>query len=445
MNFAFPNPALVAVGAIIKNRPDVITRFIRAYVRGMHRARTDPAFTYKAMAKYTKIEDTAVLQKAYEFYMSKVLEKAPYINMAGVQNVLDDLVKTFGCEKRQARAIRRYAFSRDGREKRALEGTLSIRHMARSFIFSALLLVAVTTVGGGVAHAQQNVAASYPGIAGYNIPFWVALDAGEFKKAGLAVDPVMISGGSKSVQNTIIRRARFAHVSGGVSVQANLSGADVTILTTRRTRCPPRHHQPRTLELSGSAPAKRSVSQASAVITISVYAELVKKNGINPDKDVTFLQMGGERNRLTALERGAIAATIMSPPGLFVAEAQGYSRLGDLNAMGMRYPELSIVGRKRDLKERRDLVRRYLRAYLESVRVMKGNRDLTVRVIEKYIHVGSKTEALKTYDYFVKSISDTLRTEREGITEFLATLETKTRCRNAIPTNLSISRCWKRR
>jgi NitT/TauT family transport system substrate-binding protein len=69
-----------------------------------------------------------------------------------------------------------------------------------------------------------------------------------------------------------------------------------------------------------------------------------KKNGVNPDKDVTFLQLGGERNRLTALERGAISATIMSPPGLFVAEAQGYSRLGDLNTMGMRYPELSIFG-----------------------------------------------------------------------------------------------------
>jgi NitT/TauT family transport system substrate-binding protein len=99
MNFAFPNPALVAVGSIIKNRPDVITRFIRAYVRGTHRARTDPAFTYKAMAKYTKIEDTAVLQKAYEFYMNKVLEKAPYINMAGVQNVLDDLAKTVPAAK----------------------------------------------------------------------------------------------------------------------------------------------------------------------------------------------------------------------------------------------------------------------------------------------------------------------------------------------------------
>ena len=99
MDFAFPNPALVAVGSIIKNRPDVITRFIRAYVRGTHRARTDPAFTYKSMAKYTKIEDAAVLKKAYEFYMSKVLEKAPYINMVGVQNVLDDLVKTVPAAK----------------------------------------------------------------------------------------------------------------------------------------------------------------------------------------------------------------------------------------------------------------------------------------------------------------------------------------------------------
>jgi NitT/TauT family transport system substrate-binding protein len=289
-----------------------------------------------------------------------------------------------------------------------------------------LLILAGLTLGlGADAHAQQKVAASYPGIAGYNIPFWVALDGGEFKKAGLAVDPVMISGGSKSMQALLSGGLDFAHVSGGVSVQANLSGADVTILATAAN------------SMSAGVIAAKDVKTFQDLrgkkIGIASFGGnndiglrfAFKKNGINPDKEVTFLQMGGERNRLTALERGAITATIMSPPGLFVAEALGYNRLGDLNAMGMRYPELSIVGRKRDLKERRDLVRRYLRAYLESVRVMKGNRDLTVRVIEKYIHVGSKAEALKTYDYFVKSISDTLRTEREGITEFLATLETK--------------------
>ena len=298
--------------------------------------------------------------------------------------------------------------------------------MARSFIFSALLVLAVIIVRGRVVDAQQKVAASYPGIAGYNIPFWVALDAGEFKKAGLEVDPVMISGGSKSMQALLSGGLDFAHVSGGVSVQANLSGADVTILATAANSMSAGVIAAKEIKTFQDLRGKKiGIASFGGNNDIGLRFAF-KKNGINPDKEVTFLQMGGERNRLTALERGAIAATIMSPPGLFVAEAQGYSRLGDLNAMGMRYPELSIVGRKRDLKERRDLVRRYLRAYLESVRVMKGNRDLTVRVIEKYIHVGSKTEALKTYDYFVKSISDTLRTEREGITEFLATLETKT-------------------
>ena len=99
MDCAFPNPALVAVGPIIRSKPDVINRFIRAYVRGIHRARTDREFTYKSMAKYTKIQDQSVLQKAYDFYMTKVLEKAPYINMTGVQNVLDDLVKTVPAAK----------------------------------------------------------------------------------------------------------------------------------------------------------------------------------------------------------------------------------------------------------------------------------------------------------------------------------------------------------
>ena len=271
--------------------------------------------------------------------------------------------------------------------------------------------------------AQQRIAVSYPGIAGYNIPFWVALDGGEFKKAGLDVEAVLISGGTKSMQALLSGGLDFAHVSGGMSVQANLSGADVTIIGTGSNSMSAgvvaakdiRSYQ----DLRGK---KIGLASFGGNNDIGMRFAL-KKNGINPDKDVTFLQLGGERNRLTALERGAISATIISPPGLFVAEAQGYTRLGDLAAMGMRYPELSIITRKRDLKERRDLVRRYLRAFVDAVRIMKTNREATLRVIEKYIHVGSKAEAVKTYEFFVKSTSETLRTERDGITEFLATLE----------------------
>jgi NitT/TauT family transport system substrate-binding protein len=99
MDFAFPNPSLVAVGTILKNRPAVINRFMRAYARGIQRAKNDREFTYKSMATYTKIQDTTVLQKAYDLYIGKVLEKAPYINMVGMQNALEDLAKTVPAAK----------------------------------------------------------------------------------------------------------------------------------------------------------------------------------------------------------------------------------------------------------------------------------------------------------------------------------------------------------
>lgn len=288
-----------------------------------------------------------------------------------------------------------------------------------------ILVIALGLVFGADLDAQQRVSASYPGIAGYNIPFWVALDGGEFKKAGLEVDPVLISGGSKSMQALLSGGLDFAQVSGGVSVQAALSGAEVTIIATASNSMSAGIIASKDIKTYADLRGKKiGIASFGGNNDIGLrYA--FKKNGINPDKDATFLQLGGERNRLTALERGAISATIISPPGLFVAEAQGYTRLGDLNAMGMRYPELSLVVRKRDLKERRDAIRRFVRAYVEAVRVMKSNREIVLRVIEKYIHVGSRAEASKTYDYFVKSISDTLRTERDGIGEFLATLEPK--------------------
>lgn len=99
MDFAFPNPSLVAVGTILKSKPEVINRFMRAYARGIQRARSDKEFTYKSMATYSKIQDATVLQKAYDLYVGKVLEKAPYINMIGMQNALEDLAKTVPAAK----------------------------------------------------------------------------------------------------------------------------------------------------------------------------------------------------------------------------------------------------------------------------------------------------------------------------------------------------------
>jgi NitT/TauT family transport system substrate-binding protein len=99
MDFAYPNPAMAVPGDLIRKKPDLIDRFMRAYVRGMHRARNDRDFTIKTLAKYTTVPDQALLSRTYDFYVGKVVERAPYVNMQGIQNAIDDLARTLPAAK----------------------------------------------------------------------------------------------------------------------------------------------------------------------------------------------------------------------------------------------------------------------------------------------------------------------------------------------------------
>lgn len=99
MDFAFPNPAMAVPGELMRKKPDLIDRFMRAYVRAMHRAQADRESTIKTLAKYTTVTDPVLLGKTYDFYIGKVIERAPYINMQGIQNALDDLARTLPAAK----------------------------------------------------------------------------------------------------------------------------------------------------------------------------------------------------------------------------------------------------------------------------------------------------------------------------------------------------------
>jgi NitT/TauT family transport system substrate-binding protein len=99
MDYAYPNPAMVTSGEMIRKKPDLIDRFMRAYVRAIHRARTDREATIKTLAKYTTVTDLVLLGKTYDFYLNKVVERAPYVNMTGIQNAIDDLARTIPAAK----------------------------------------------------------------------------------------------------------------------------------------------------------------------------------------------------------------------------------------------------------------------------------------------------------------------------------------------------------
>ena len=77
---------------IAKNR-DLLIRFMRALVEGIHRFKTDRAFGLKVMERHLRVSDADVIQTAYDYYAPKIAT-VPYTNLKGMKFLLDTIAES---------------------------------------------------------------------------------------------------------------------------------------------------------------------------------------------------------------------------------------------------------------------------------------------------------------------------------------------------------------
>ena len=87
----YQGAGLVTTRSFVRDNPDTIRRYVRAYVEGLHRFKTDKAFSLKVLAKYTRINEPEVLEETYQHYAIRVMPKIPYPTTKGIQTVLDEI------------------------------------------------------------------------------------------------------------------------------------------------------------------------------------------------------------------------------------------------------------------------------------------------------------------------------------------------------------------
>jgi ABC-type nitrate/sulfonate/bicarbonate transport system substrate-binding protein len=68
---------IAARRAYIEEHPDIATKFIKAYVAGMHRYRTDRSFTVGVQQQYSGLDDRAIAEQTYDITQPG-MPKVPY-------------------------------------------------------------------------------------------------------------------------------------------------------------------------------------------------------------------------------------------------------------------------------------------------------------------------------------------------------------------------------
>ncbi|HUC99181.1 MAG TPA: ABC transporter substrate-binding protein [Candidatus Polarisedimenticolaceae bacterium] len=90
LGLEFPFVGIVTKKTFIKEQPDLVQRFVRAYTESIALYKNDRELAKKVTSKYTGIKDPEILNSTVDFYAPK-LASVPYPTIGGIRFVLDQV------------------------------------------------------------------------------------------------------------------------------------------------------------------------------------------------------------------------------------------------------------------------------------------------------------------------------------------------------------------
>ena len=266
---------------------------------------------------------------------------------------------------------------------------------------SVLVLAVAIIVLPALASAQMiRLKTSYSSITANNSPVWLAKDKGIFAKHRLDVQMVLIESGTTSIQALVAGETQIAQLSGGVILSSGLAGSDVVCISGLENRSAFSLIAQKDVKTAEQLKGKRlAISRFGSASDLAARL-ILQKLGLNAEKDVTLLQVGGTSTRLAAMTKGAIESTVITPEFYILAKKAGMTTLADPLTAKIDFPQNTIGTSRAMLKAQPETVNLYMKSIVEAIHYFKTNRDETIPVLSKYLKIDDKDALAQIYDLY---------------------------------------------
>ena len=108
--------------------------------------------------------------------------------------------------------------------------------------------------------------------------------------------------------------------------------------------------------------------------------------------------------RLAALKQGIVHATLLSSPYDLEAKKLGFNVIARANEI-ITFPETGLVAGVKKIKEKRDEIKRVIRAGIKANRYIRGNRDGTIQFLMEWLKINREV-GTATHESVVKAFDD---------------------------------------
>ena len=264
-------------------------------------------------------------------------------------------------------------------------------------------------IGGGAVGAPQ-------------MTMWFAKEANLYEKHGLGVEAIDIRG-VDGLQAMLSGEVPIIQLGGTASMQANLAGADTVIVATILKKFLfSIFSRP---DITRMADLKGKLFGATRFGTLSDFASrfALEKNGLNPERDITMVQTGGQPETVVALLTGKVQAAALSVPATMRARKANMRELLDMATLEATIHQNGVVTTRKYLKANEDTVRRFLRAYIEGAALAKKDKAFATRVMAKYLGTNDREILDDAYERVVLHLEIPPYPSVEGVSALLKTLE----------------------
>ena len=230
------------------------------------------------------------------------------------------------------------------------------------------------------------------------IPY-VAKDAKLFEKNGLDVELVLLRGSGQTSQAMVAGSLFASSVALPAVMLADLNGADLVNvahgIAVQSSKLMVKSEIRKIEDLKGKKIGISSLGSAGDLL----FGYVLRKYGIDTQRDVFWLAVGNTGERLQALLNGAVDAADLTYPADAQAERRGFRPLLDARKE-IVYPTASVVTRRKTIREDRDTVMRVVRSYVEGIAYLKQNKDFSKNVLAKYFRTSDPEYLEGAYGIF---------------------------------------------
>jgi ABC-type nitrate/sulfonate/bicarbonate transport system substrate-binding protein len=273
----------------------------------------------------------------------------------------------------------------------------------------------------------------------------IAKERGLFAKHGLVSEIVYIPGGTTNIQVLVSGSLDMSQLSGAPGVAANLEGADIVyilgLLDKLNYQLVTRPEIKSVEQLKGK---KLGVSRFGSSADFGLRAVL-KRLGIDPAKDVSILQIGDEPARVAAIKSGNIEGTVVNAPFSSEAERLKLNVIADSVKMDIPFFNTGLLGSRKYLEKQDAKVMNFLRAYLEAIKILKTEREYSVKALAQFTRVPDLKAIQEGYDYFNNQLQPVPYPSLEAMQAVVTQIaETNPKARNIDAKNYVSDRYLKR-